>query len=318
MNRKAVSAGGVAAIAGAALFVQRRALQAEREHPPLGSFLEVDGVRLHYVEEGSGPALVLFHGLGSMVEELAVSGLIREAAKRYRVIAFDRPGYGHSERPRRWHYSAAAQARLFNRAVHALDAHRPIVFGHSWGALVAAEMALQFPSVPRSLVLASGLYFPSVRLDVALLAPPAMPLLGEVMSRTVSPLLGRAAWPAWLRMVFAPAPVPPGVAELGWMAMRPGQVRATAEDSLFTAAATMRIARRFGELKVPIYFIAGAKDRYVSLRAHTERLHGLLSSSQLMVSPQAGHMVHHADLGLTLAAIDAAAWGKTLLAQLPA
>jgi pimeloyl-ACP methyl ester carboxylesterase len=317
MNPKtAWIAGATAALGGAAFFVQRRKRQAEREHPPLGRFIEVDGVRLHYVEEGSGPPLVLFHGLGSMIEDFVLSGLIREAATRYRVIAFDRPGYGHSGRPRRWRYSAAAQARLFNGAVHALHAHRPIILGHSWGALVAAELALQFPAVPRSLVLASGLYFPTLRLDAPYMGTPAIPLLGDLLSATISPLLARAAWRASLKLIFAPAPIPDYFSRFPtWLALRPAQLRATAEDALFTAAATFRVSRRARELNLPIVLVAGERDRFVSMRAHSERLHKLLPSSRLLVSPRAGHMVHHSDPELVLAAIDAAAWPGVLLAQ---
>jgi pimeloyl-ACP methyl ester carboxylesterase len=311
-----IAGAAAAALGGSALFVQRRKRQAEREHPPLGRFLEVDGVRLHYVEEGSGPPLVLFHGLGSMVEDFLLSGLVREAAGRYRVIAFDRPGYGHSERPRRWFYSAAAQARLFKRAMHALDVHRPIVLGHSWGALVAAELALQFPALPRSLVLVSGLYFPTVRLDAPFMGTPAIPLLGDLMSATISPLLGRAAWRASLKVIFSPAPIPEYFSGFPtWLALRPAQLRATAEDALFTVAATLRVSRRLHELNLPVAIVAGERDRFVSMRAHSERLHQLLPSSRLLVSPQSGHMVHHTDLGRVLTAIDAAAWSGVLLAQ---
>src|SRR3954465_2922067 len=146
-------AAGAAALAAASAVVQRRVRSAERVHHPLGRFVTVAGVRLHYVEQGDGPPLVLLHGLGSMVEDFLLSGLVREAAKRYRVIAFDRPGYGHSERPARWRFGAAAQARLFYKALHALDVHNPIVFAHSWGTLVAVSMALQYPGAARSLVL---------------------------------------------------------------------------------------------------------------------------------------------------------------------
>ena len=90
---------GAAALA-AALVVQNRSRRAEREHPPAGRFVEVDGVRLHYVERGEGAPLVLLHGLGTMGLDFLLSDLVELAARKYRVIVFDRPGYGHSDRPR--------------------------------------------------------------------------------------------------------------------------------------------------------------------------------------------------------------------------
>ena len=89
-----------AALALTALVNYRLAKKAERDNPPIGRFVELDGVRLHFVERGEGEPLVLLHGNGSMLEDFESSGLIDMAAAEYRVIAFDRPGHGHSERPR--------------------------------------------------------------------------------------------------------------------------------------------------------------------------------------------------------------------------
>jgi len=302
-------AGAGMALAASAAFVRARTADAERAHPPRGHFITVDGVRLHYTDDGQGPPVVVFHGLGSMVEELALSGLLREAAKRHRVIAFDRPGYGHSERPRRWRFSAATQARLFYKAIRALDVHRPVVLAHSWGALVAIELVLQFPGLVRSMVLESGLYFPRPRADLPLLVSPAIPVLGDLMSHTVSPLIARAMWPAWLKMLFAPAPVPSYFARFPmWMALRPSQLRATAEDAAFTLPAEMHVAARLRDLRLPITLVVGRGDRYVDPDRHTMRMHRMLPrGTRLVVSPHSGHMVHHSDLPLVLAAIAVAA-----------
>jgi pimeloyl-ACP methyl ester carboxylesterase len=278
----------------------------------MGRFITIDGVRLHYLEEGQGPPLILLHGLGSMMDDLVLSGLVREAAKRYRVIAFDRPGYGHSERPGFWRFGPAAQARLFYKAMHALGVHNPIVFAHSWGTLVAVSMALQYPGAAGSLVLASGLYFPSLRLDTPFMIGPAIPLVGSLMRRTLSPLAGRAMWPGLLKLLFSPAPVPASFKALGWMAQRPGQLRAVAEEACLTLPATIRAMRRYPELNLPVVLVAGDSDRYVWPKTHTERLHRMLPASRLFMSPGSGHMVHHSDLPRVLEAIDAAAWPGVL------
>ena len=274
----------------------------------MGRFVEADGVRLHYVEAGEGPPLVLLHGLGSTVEDLALSGLITEASKRYRVLAFDRPGYGYSERPRRLGWHPGAQARVLRTALRKLDAHRPIVLAHSWGTLVAAALALDFPGAVRSLVLLSGLYFPSLRLDAPLLIPPAVPLVGGLLRHTVSPLAGRLMWPLWLKTIFAPAPVPDRFsAEFpAWMALRPSQLLALAQESFITLPATLDLAKRYKELTLPVVIVAGDKDRYVN-RRHSLRLHRLLRNSELILAPGAGHMVHHVDLSRVMTAIEAAA-----------
>src|SRR5262249_15853593 len=59
-----------------------------------------------------------------------------------------------------------------------------------------------------SLVLVSGYYFPTLRLDVPLLAGPALPGLGKLYAHTIAPLLARLVWPLRVRRMFAPSPTP--------------------------------------------------------------------------------------------------------------
>ena len=135
------TAGSLAAVAAAAavtaLWVRHRARKAERDNPPIGRFVEVDGVRLHYIEKGAGSPVVLLHGNTFLLQDFIGSGLVDRLAQRHRVIAFDRPGFGYSERPRDRLWTVSAQAALLQRALAHLDAQQPVVVGHSWGALVA-------------------------------------------------------------------------------------------------------------------------------------------------------------------------------------
>lgn len=301
-------AGGAAAALATAAFVQQRSRAAERRNPPAGQFLDVEGVRLHYVERGSGTPLVMLHGLGSMYEELALSPLYALAAARYRVIVIERPGYGHSLRPRRRWWGPRAQAALVHKALVALGVERPILFGHSFGALVALALALEHPAALRGLVLASGYFFPTARLDVPLFAPPALPLIGDLMRHTVSPLLGRLMWPAMLRLIFAPAPVPAYFARFPlWMALRPSQLRAAAEDSALLVPAAAALSRRYRALGLAPIVVAGAQDRYADPRRHSGRLAATIPGAELVLSPRAGHMVHHTDPRRVFQAIEAAA-----------
>jgi len=64
---------------------------AERKNPPIGTFTECEGVRLHYIHRGdpSAPCVVLFHGNGSMIQDFTSSGLVDRLARRNRVLCFD-------------------------------------------------------------------------------------------------------------------------------------------------------------------------------------------------------------------------------------
>jgi pimeloyl-ACP methyl ester carboxylesterase len=306
----AALAAAAAALAGAALLNAYHARRAEREHPPRGRFLEVDGVRLHYLERegrGDGPPLVLIHGNMTMAEEVEASGLLDLAAERHsRVVAFDRPGYGYSERPRDRVWAAPAQADLLAAAIRRLGLERPVVAGHSFGATVALELALRHPGDLRALVLLSGYYYPTARVDVPLLSPPAIPVVGDVLRHTLSPLLLRLAWPGLMRVLFGPAPTNPRFDALKGLVARPEQIRASASESALLVPTVAAMRPRYGELRVPLVIAAGADDRYIGTEAQSVRLHRELPGSGLRVVPGAGHMLHHAAPGEAMAAIEAA------------
>jgi len=194
-----IAAGIVVAAVASALLNRWLALKAERRNPPLGRFITVDGVRLHYVERGTGTPLILLHGNGSMIQDFQSSGLIDLAAKKYRVIAFDRPGFGHSGRPRSTIWTPEAQADLIAGALQKIGVPRAIILGHSWGTLVALALAMKYPQEVQALVLASGYYYPNPRADVVILSPPAIPLIGDLLSHTLSPLLSRLMLPRSFR-----------------------------------------------------------------------------------------------------------------------
>jgi pimeloyl-ACP methyl ester carboxylesterase len=299
-------------LAASWLVVRSKTARAEAENPPRGKFVEVDGVRLHYLERGRGPALVLLHGNGVFANDFEYSGLVNELSGRYRVIAFDRPGYGYSDRPRGTVWTADAQARLLHHALQRIGVDSAIVLGHSWGTMVALAMGLQVPDFVRGLVLLSGYYYPTLRLDVPILAQPAIPVIGDLMRYTVSPLIARMLWPLMSKRVFAPLKVSERFRQLPpWMALRPKQLRASAAEAALMVPAAMSLSKRVERLRVPVQIITGTQDKIVKPAIQSERLHEALQeaghSSELHVQPGVGHMVHYAHPEQVAAAVDAIA-----------
>ena len=94
------------------------------------------------------------------------------------------------------------------KAFDQLGLRDPVVLGHSWGALVAVAIGLQSNYPIRGLVLASGYYFPTWRLDFWMVSGPAIPVLGDMVRYTVAPIISWAILPALLRKLFAPRSVP--------------------------------------------------------------------------------------------------------------
>lgn len=295
-----------AGLAASFVYVRAQSKKAERENPPAGQFVVVDGVRLHNVERGEGPALVLLHGNGVFLQDFELSGLLEHAARRYRVIAFDRPGFGYSERPRGAVWMPATQAKLLHDALRALGVERPIVLGHSWGTLVALSMALDFPADVRALALLSGYYYPSVRLDAPLSAVPALPVIGHLLRYTVSPLLGRLIWPAVAKRMFSPREVAARFNFLPvWMALRPRQLGASAAESGMMIPAAALLQKRYAELAMPVAIVTGTGDLVVDAQHNAVRLHEQVRHSNLLMEPGVGHMVHYAAPDRVMAAVDA-------------
>jgi pimeloyl-ACP methyl ester carboxylesterase len=305
-RRPAVAAavGAAALLATTALVNWQLARKAERENPPQGKFIDVEGVRLHYVERGTGRPLLLLHGNGTMIEDLQSSGLIDLAAEKYRVIAIDRPGFGHSARPRGRVWGPNEQADLIRKALEQLGIRRAIVLGHSWAASIAVALAIRGPTFVAGLVLASGYYYPTPRLDLAAPSVPAIPVLGDVISNTISPVAARLMWPALLRKVFGPQPVPKKFAGFPVeMALRPSQLRASAEEAAMMIPMAAAASKTYGEITVPTVILVGEGDRLID-SGQSARLHRMVPHSALRRIPGAGHMIQQTETLGVMAAID--------------
>ena len=151
-----VLAGASAALWGLSAWMTRRI---EATVPINGRFVEVDGERFHYVEEGKGPPLVMIHGLMGSSRNLtyALSGQLRE---HFRVISLDRPGSGYSTRHSGTPADLPAQARQIAAFINTLDLGKPLVLGHSLGGAIALALALALDEKTLAPVSASVSYYP--------------------------------------------------------------------------------------------------------------------------------------------------------------
>ncbi|MES0006003.1 alpha/beta hydrolase [Mesorhizobium sp. M0062] len=258
-----------------------------------GRVMEIDGVRLHFIEAGTGMPLLLLHGNGSMAEDFKSSGIFDEAAKTYRVIAFDRPGFGRSSRPRGRRWSARDQADLIHAAACGLGIEKYLVLGHSWGAWIALELARRHSQSVAGIVLVSGYYYPPPRLDLALAALPALPVIGTAFRHTLLPPLVRLAWHWAMEKIFKPAVVAGDFAALAKdVASRPSQLRAVSLETASMLAASLLGKANYRDIAVPTGIMAGSGDRLFDAQRDARRLHVEVGGSLLEVVPGAGHMVH--------------------------
>ena len=286
-----------------------RSAQAEASFPPAGSFVTVEGTRLHYIRKGAGTPVVLLHG-GVLRADDFEGVMERAAARGYETIAFDRPGYGYSERPPRDRATPADQAGLLHQALKQLGVEKPIIVGHSWSGLLALIYALRYPDdVSGVVTLAGAMYkegYPAEHGDpISRLA--TAPAIGTIFVNTVpgSPL-GTALARSSVRQTFAPEPVPEGYREAAlalWL--RPGQFRANREDILAFPSAALAASRHYHEIRCPVVIAVGEDDPF-GTREQAARLKRDIPHAELRVIPRVAHMIPQLHPDLALAAIDRA------------
>ena len=140
------------------------------------------------------------------------------------------------------------------------------------------------------------------------LSGPAIPVLGDVVRYTLSPLLGRLMWPLLMRKMFGPAAVPDKFGAFpSEMTMRPSQIRASAAELALMIPGAFAARESYGDLKMPVVIIAGQDDRLIDIDDQSAQLHRDVTQSTFHPVGGAGHMVHQTATKRVMAAIDEAA-----------
>jgi pimeloyl-ACP methyl ester carboxylesterase len=251
------------------------------------------GHRLSYRSAGSGPVLVLVHGITSTSATWA--NVLPYLAERFTVIAPDLIGHGHSAKPR-GDYSLGAYASGIRDLLAALGHDRATFVGHSLGGGVAMQLAYQFPEHCERLVLVSsgGLGRDITALLRAASLPGSelvLPLLANERVLGVGRGLGRLLGRIGLRVHTDVGEVLRGHASLSDGEARAaflhtlrtivdhGGQRVDASDRLYLAEA------------IPFLLVWGERDPIIPV-AHGRAAHELVPGSRLEVFPDAGHFPH--------------------------
>lgn len=266
----------------------------ERDYPPLGRFLEIDGIRLHFVEAGQGAPVVFIHGASSTLRDF-VASLFPLLARKYWVVAFDRPGYGYSERPRGAWLDPARQAALIGRALTAIGVEKPVLVGHSWSGSLVLAYLLANPQQVAGGVLLGGVSHPWMG-DVAWVRRVAgVPLAGDLFARTFVYPAGQLLLDRAVAGVFSPEPVPPRYVERTGiaLALRPHSFLADAEDVRGLSEYLRQQSQRYAEIDQPLLLITGDADHVVPPSNHAERLIKQVPAAELVYLENAGHALHH-------------------------
>lgn len=285
---------GVPALMGAglALFTRKIAGRVEARLPPSGSFVDVAGARLHVREEGSGPPLLLVHGLGGQLCHYTY-GVMERLAGDFRVVAVDRPGSGYSPRDAGAPAGLSAQAAALAALIDELGLRKPLVAGHSLGGAVALALALEHPDKVAGLALIAPLTH----------APAAVPAAFEAL--TIRSPFARKLF-AWtlaipgtitrsrqvLGQVFGPEPVPRDFATRGGglLSLRPSQFLSASADLQALPQDMPALASRYRELALPLHVLYGIEDRILDWKANGQALVDKVPGARLQLVT-GGHML---------------------------
>lgn len=265
---------------------------------PSLEFRTIHGYKRAFRIAGSGPAILLIHGIGD--NSTTWTGVHAKLAQRFTVIAPDLLGHGKSDKPRA-DYSTAAYANGMRDLLSVLDIERVTIVGHSLGGGVAMQFAYQFPHLVDRLILVGAggvtkdvniaLRFASLPMGAEALALlrlpmvlPAVQVLGQLAGLALgSTAIGRDL-PNMLRILNdLPEPTASSAftrtlrAVVDWR----GQIVTMLDRCYLTEA-------------IPVQIIWGEKDSVIPVR-HAHMAHAAMPGSRLEIFENSAHFPFHDD-----------------------
>ena len=319
------SLAALALLTAGGTFVDKRAnqreTQAEVDYPPEGDFVTVNGQRVHYVMEGSGPDLVLIHGASGNTRDFtfAFVDLVKDD---YRVIVFDRPGLGYSDRAsdefggafNTAAESPAEQAIMLQAAAQQLGAERPIVLGHSFGGTVALAWALERPDNIAAVINVAAPSNPWPGKLGALYRINGTAVGGALLPPLITAFASQQRIEDNIASIFEPQGAPDGYAHYvgATLTTRRAPFRANGRQVNSLRPHVVEMSKRYGDITIPVEIIHGDADTIVPLDIHSIPLSRQIPQANLTVLDGIGHMPHHVAPDEVIAAINRVAVASRL------
>ncbi|HME37565.1 MAG TPA: alpha/beta hydrolase [Steroidobacteraceae bacterium] len=282
----------LALCASLVLLTVRTVHRVEAMLPPAGRFIEVPGARLHVVERGQGPAVLLVHGLAGQLCHFTY-GIVDQLAAHYRVVAVDRPGSGYSARIPGASAALGAQADVLAALIDTLQLGRTVVVGHSLGGAIALALAQRHPERVAGLALVAPLTHPVTGVAAVFkVLQIAKPWLRTLVAWTLAVPLGMARRDEMLGLIFAPEAVPSdfGTRGGGMLAMRPSHFIAACTDLAAIPQDLPGMVQRYGTMQMPVSILYGRGDAILDPQAQGEALAAELPGARLTLV-DGGHML---------------------------
>ena len=256
--------------------------------PGVEKWVTAADTRVRYFQAGSGPPLILLHGLGGAAVVWYCN--MEPLARGHTVYAMDLPGHGASEAPP-WSYSLKGSIRFMESFMDVLGLQQASIAGNSLGGLIALALALERPRRVNRLILedAAGLG----REVVTFLRLLSTPILGNFL---VSDSRNSVKW-VLKQVVHNQAHITERLVDLIHLERsRPGN-RASLLKVLRAGVSPMGVkpsvilTSRLGQVEAPTLVIWGREDRIFPM-AHGHRAAQLLPKGQLRIFDRCGHWPH--------------------------
>lgn len=253
-------------------------------------FVEVENLKLHYIETGKGRPVVLIHGNAGSIQDFTF-GTLAEMAGKYRTIAFDLPGHGSSERKEK-SMPINEQASILHSALNGIGIKKPILVGHSWGGAVALAYGLQYPNEVAGLVLLAPAAYPDPEDQSRIAALLDVPVLGDLALAVAKPFVSEKILKSELETAFYPDKVPQDYLDAvkdEWLGNK--QIKTYVFDEQELNQSLQELSKLYGNLHMPVVIVTGDSDRVVIPQQNAYLLHKTIPKSKLIILPNSGHQI---------------------------
>lgn len=264
-------------------------------YPFESRFVDVDGQRVHYVDEGSGRVVLFVHGNPDY--SLLYRHQILELSARYRCVALDMPGFGLSEASEGFGFTPAEQASTVEGFIRHLDLREAVMVVHNWGGPIGFRAAQRLADRFTGLIITATLAWPDYRKRAAWWVRAMMGYLSSERGRSFT-LKNNLILEGPLRSEMKKGTHPPD--EAVKTAYRGPFTTAESRLSswvlahhLWTSAGEAfltSVQRDMQSLEaLPVLLIFGGADRYTSPEKALPRFQQAFPDYERVVIPGAGH-----------------------------
>ena len=282
----------------------------EKKYPAIGQFINIDyqgeSVRLHYLDSSVNddlsnekkPTLILIHGATGNLHDLK-SSIYPQLSERYRVILFDRPGLGFSERPRHGdsqHWCSPKQQMLIIRsAIQVLNIQKPFLVGHSLAGPIVLDYMMQFGNELSGSILLSPVSHPWPNGVTWYNYLDRLPIIKELLAYSWLPVLGYFSVSSGLKILFFPETVPKNYRDKTALDLffRSRVMLDNFRDLRLLCEYVAVAGRGYRSINTPVQIITGTDDKVIASWLHSEKLSYELSNVDWINLPNLGHSPHH-------------------------